>query len=142
VFLYFNLRRSYNDHQNKLRLDKYGPVVNAKRAKSGIPLIPAGWTPGYYDNRSVEWSKNDSAHGHQKKLIFLDSLHRLEFEEDTYNLKHADSVDRYVNIRTNFSKTGSVDSTDYTYYAGMNNKTISRTQADSIFKAEKIWKDY
>src|SRR4051812_31871104 len=29
----FNLRRDYNKHQNKLLLDKYGPVLNAKRAQ-------------------------------------------------------------------------------------------------------------
>ncbi|MEO7049468.1 MAG: hypothetical protein ABI091_29460, partial [Ferruginibacter sp.] len=80
--------------------------------------------------------------GHQSKLVFLDSLHQLEFEEDTYNLKHADSAHRYVNIRTYFSKSGSVDSTDYRYEAGMNNKTISRAQSDSIFKVEGIQTDY
>src|SRR5580704_9950707 len=30
---WFNLRRNYNDHQGKLLLEKFGPVLNAKRAK-------------------------------------------------------------------------------------------------------------
>ena len=141
-FSFFTLRKNYNTHQNKLRLDKYGPVLNAKRAKFGIPLIPVNWQPDYYDDRYAEWRKKDSTIGHQNKSVWLDSLHRLDYEEDTYTLKHAVSVDRYVNIRTYFTKSGSVDSTDYWYEAGMNNKTISRTQADSIFKAEKIQKDY
>jgi hypothetical protein len=139
---FFYLPRDYSKHQNKLQLDKYGPVLNARRVKLGIPVIPANWQPDFYGDRDVTWSKKDSAAGHQSKDIFLDSLHRLRFEDDTYNLKRADSVDRNLNIRTYFSKSGSVDSTDYTYEAGMNNKTISRTQADSIFKAEKIRKDY
>lgn len=137
----FTLRREYNKHQNKLQLDKYGPVLNAKRAKLGIPAIPITWQPSYSD-RDAEWSKKDSTIGHQSKLVFLDSLHRLACEEDTYNLKRAGNVNRYLNIRTYFSKSGSVDSTDYRYYAGMDNKTISRSQSDSIFKAEKIQKDY
>jgi len=139
---FFYLPRDYTKHQNKLRLDKYGPMLNARRVKLGIPVIPANWQPGSYDDREVTWSPKDSAGGHQSKLIFLDSLHRLDFEDDTYYLKRADSVKRYVDIRTYFSKSGSVDSTDYTYEAGMNNKTLSRTQADSIFKAEEIRKDY
>jgi hypothetical protein len=139
---FFYLPRDYTKHQNKLRLDKFGPVLNARRIKLGIPVIPANWQPDFYGDRDVTWSKKDSAAGHQSKDIFLDSLHRLRFEDDTYNLKRADSVDRNLNIRTYFSKSGSVDSTDYTYEAGMNNKTISRSQADSIFKAEKIGKDY
>jgi len=142
VISFFNLRKNYNDHQNKLLLNKYGPVLNAKRAKFGIPLIPAYWQPHYYGDREVDWSKKDSTIGHQNKNIYLDSLHRVESEEDTYNLKHAKSGDRYVNITTYFSESGDVDSTGYTLEAGMNNKTISRTQADSIFKAEKIGKDY
>ena len=138
----FTLSREYRNHQNKLRLDKYGPVLNTRRVKLGIPVIPGNWQPGFYDDRSVTWNPKDSAGGHQSKLIFLDSLHRLDFEEDAYNLKRADSVNRYVNIRTYFSKSGRVDSTVFWYEAGMNNKTLSRTQADSIFKAEKIRKDY
>ena len=136
------LRIEYNDHQNKLRLDKFGPVLNAHRAKLGIPIIRVNWQPGYYSRRDVEWRAKDSAIGHQSKLIFLDSLLRLEFEEDDYTLKRAGKTDRDISIRTHYSKSGSVDSTAYTYEAGMNNKTISRNQADSIFKAEKIPKDY
>jgi len=143
VFLsFFYLRRDYVKHQNKLRLDKFGPPLNARRVKLGIPVIPVNWQADYIDDQYAKWSKKDSTIGHQSKRIFLDSLHRLDWEEDDYNLKRADSVDRYVNIRTNYSKSGSVDSTDYRYEARMNNKTISRSQADSIFKAEKIQKDY
>lgn len=139
---FFNLRRDYDKHQNKLRLDKYGPVLNAERAKLGIPVIPVNWQPNYLGAWGADWRRKDSTIGHQSKLVFLDSLHQLEFEEDTYNLKHADSAHRYVNIRTYFSKSGSVDSTDYRYEAGMNNKTISRAQSDSIFKVEGIQTDY
>jgi len=139
---FFNLRRNYNDHQNKSRLDKYGPVLNARRAKFSIPVIPDNWQPQYLGDWGAEWRKKNSTIGHQNKLVFLDSLHRLKFEEDTYNLKRADSVDRDVNITTYFSKSGSVDSTSYKYEAGMNNKMISRSQADSIFRAEGIQKDY
>ncbi|MCO5945922.1 hypothetical protein [Mucilaginibacter flavidus] len=139
---FFNLRRDYNKHQNKLLLDKYGLVLNAKRAKLGIPVIPVNWQPQYLGDWGAEWRKKDSTIGHRSKLVFLDSLHRLKFEDDGYSLKHAGSVDRDVNITTYFSKSGSVDSTSYRYEAGMNNKTISRTQADSIFMVEKIQKDY
>jgi len=143
VWIFFiDLRKNYYEHQNKLRLDKYGPVLNAKRAKLGIPVIPVTWQPNYLGEWGADWRKKDSTVGHQNKLVVLDSLHRLESEEDTYNLKHADSVDRYVNIRTYFSKSGNVDSISYWYEAGMNNKTISRTQSDSLFKAEGIQKDY
>jgi hypothetical protein len=117
-------------------------VLNAKRAKLGIPVIPANWQAKYRGDWDAEWSKKDSTIGHQNKRVFLDSLHKLDFEEDTYNLKRVDSLDRYVHIRTDFSKSGSVDSTEYRYEIGMSDKTISRTQADSIFKAEKIEKDY
>ncbi len=139
---FFSLRRDYNKHEDKLRLDKYGPVLNAKRAKFGIPVIPVNWQPQYMGDWGAKWRKKDSTIGHQNKLVYLDSLHSLEYEEDTYNLKRAGGDDRYVNITTYFSKSGSVDSTSYRYDAGMNNKMISRSQADSIFKAEGIQKDY
>ena len=142
ILPFFNLRRDYVNYQNKLRLDKFGPVLNAKRAKLGIPIIPVNWQPGYYSRRDVEWRAKDSAIGHQSKFIFLDSLLRLYYEEDTYYLKHADSANRYVSVTTYYSKLGRYDSTAYRYEGGMNDKTISRVQADSIFKAEKIQKDY
>jgi len=142
LFSCFNLRREYRDHQGKLLLEKFGPMLNAKRAKLGIPIIPVDWQADYHGDWDVVWNKKDSALGHQNKRVWLDSLHRPDFEEDTYRLKDADSVSRYVNIRTEFSKSGSIKLIDYMYEAGMNNKTLSRAQADSIFKAEKIRKDY
>jgi hypothetical protein len=138
----FTLRREYRNHQGKLLLDKFGPVLNARRVKLGIPVIPVNWQADYDQDWTAVWSKKDSAIGHQNKRVLLDSLHRLDFEEDTYKLKDADSVSRYVNIRANFSKSGTVNSIEYWCEIGMNNKTLSRTQADSIFKAEKIRKDY
>lgn len=136
------LRRQYRDHQGKLLLEKFGPVLNARRVKLGIPVIPLNWQADYHGDWDVVWSEKDSLPGHQNKRVWLDSLHRLDFEEDTYKLKDADSVSRYVNIRTNFSKSGTVNAIEYWCETGMNNKTLSRTQADSIFKAEKIRKDY
>ena len=142
VFIsFFNLRKDYINHRNKLILDKFGPSLNTQRAKLGIPAIPADWQTFYYSESDGEWRKKDMKPGHQRKHIFLDTLFQPAFEEDSYNLKRGDSADRYVMIRTYYTK-GAFDSTAYTYDGGKNIQSISRFQADSIFKAEKIKKDY
>jgi hypothetical protein len=63
-------------------------------------------------------------------------------KEDEYRFKPLKNVSRHLSIST-YCSNGKEDSIVYYYDPGNNNNhKISRQQADSIFTAEKIVKDY
>jgi hypothetical protein len=122
--------------------DKFGREFNARRRKLGTPEIPADWNVDYKGRRSVDWKAKDTA-GHAVKYISIDSSCTIRSEEDFYNLKPIHGVSRDVSVFTRYAKGKGSDSISYFYEAGFNtNRQISRQQADSIFAAEKINKDY
>lgn len=128
-------------YKNKRCLDKFGTEFNLRRQKLGIPLLPADWHIDFQDSRSTDWRKKDSM-GHYYKTTLVDSLCAPEYEEDRYNLKPVRGVLRNMLILTWFDNKKHADTIRYEYTGGNSTRTITRQQADSIFAAEKIQKDY
>ncbi|MCR8556380.1 hypothetical protein KXD93_01935 [Mucilaginibacter sp. BJC16-A38] len=122
-------------------LDKFGKAFNYRRQSLGIPIIPADWTIENRGSFSVNWKGKKDIIGHTSKHISIDS-YTADYEMDWYNLKPIDSIKRSMKIRTEYAKGKGKDSIFYYFAVGDSTRTISRKQADSIFNAEKIKKDY
>lgn len=122
--------------------DKFGPEFNARRHSLGVPLIPAEWHEGYAYKHSVDWEQKDSTAGHHSKNITIDSTCALIAEYDEYCLKRVREKSRDLSILTKYARGKGVDSMVFSYYGGDTTQMITRQQADSIFAAEKIKKDY
>jgi hypothetical protein len=104
-------------------------------------VIPPDWHVDFRGTGVTDWKKNDTT-GHYWKISNADSTCALESEEDWYNFKPIKGVSRTMSIYTRFA-SGMVSGTiRFDYEVGDSTKTITRQQADSIFAAEKIQKDY
>jgi len=135
--------RDISKYKNKLCLDKFGTEFNQRRQKLGIPILPAGWRINSVGSRSIDWINKDSTTtGHFAKSSLVDSLCALEYEEDGYNLKSSRGIARHMSVLIWFDNKKRTDTIKYNYDVGDSTKTITRQQADSIFAAEKIQKDY
>ncbi|MBB3057970.1 hypothetical protein [Mucilaginibacter gotjawali] len=124
---------------------QFGPQFNTKRRNLGIPVIPEKWQIKESSEGRVRWAPADSLIGHQKKYIYIDTGCVIEEELDYYGLTSQHGNKREVMIETQFGRGRLNDSVFYYYYhddAGRRADTITRQQADSIFAAEKIRKDY
>jgi hypothetical protein len=131
----------YSNHKRDLHLQKYDTVYNKTRQSLGIPIIPVGWHTEYPSDRSVTWRGKDNAMGHEEKYIGLDSLYKIEFENDEYRFKDGNDTSR-ITIFFRYGRGRSKDSMFYWYHFADTTMTISRHHADSIFDAKKISKDY
>jgi hypothetical protein len=121
--------------------DKYGREFNKRRQTLGIPEIPADWhAEGRYDN-SIDWKGKEGVIGHESKTIFIHSC-EIYLENDEYHLKSTDTISRGISVTTKYAMAHGKDSVMFYYSVGSDNRAISRKQADSIFAAEKITKDY
>ncbi|QEC78681.1 hypothetical protein [Mucilaginibacter ginsenosidivorax] len=130
-------------YNNNVQLGKFGRVFNPTRRRLGVPEIPVDWYIKYKGNRFVEWQAKDTTIGHQSKYVSLeDAVWKIELEVDDYKLKPIDSVSRNISIRTIYAHGKAKDSIFYNFNPGDSSRLISRLQADSIFAAEKIRKDY
>ncbi len=129
-------------YQRVICQDSFGLVFNSKRRQLGAPEIPADWHIVNRYSRSVNWNAKDSV-GHYQKYISIDSTCSISLEDDDYNLKPVNGLERSVSITTKYAKgRGARDSLFYYYRSGDSTQHISRKQADSIFALEKIKKDY
>jgi len=121
--------------------DKFGREFNKTRRSLGVPEIPADWIMEDRDRFSVVWQRKAHTIGHQSKYISIETC-VLKYEDDSYNLKPFDTIKRRVTINTQYARGKSKDSLFYHYEVGDSTRSISKKQADSIFDAEKIKKDY
>ena len=122
--------------------DRFGPEFNTRRRRLGIPEIPADWHVKYKWRGYVEWEAKDTT-GHALKYVDIDSSCAIKSEYDEYNLKTVKGKTRSISIDIRYGKGRVNDSIFYRYDAGSDIvRDISRQQADSIFAAEKIKKDY
>jgi hypothetical protein len=128
---------SVDQYKHNLILDNLGKDFNPRRRALGLPVIPAGWYIKNRDRHSTDWRGNDTT-GHYWKMTMVDSTYTLDFEEDEYQLKAGGDI----MIQARFSKGNKLDSISYSYEEGSNSRPITHQQADSIFAAEKIQKDY
>ena len=129
-------------YNNIVQLDKFGRVFNPTRRRLGVPEIPANWKIESRRDRSVSWVSTDTTIGHQSKEIYIDSVYNVDFEDDRYKLRPIDSVSRSISITSQYARGKAKDSIFYYFNPGDSTRLISRQQADSIFAAEKIKKDY
>ena len=64
------------------------------------------------------------------------------FENDEYTLRPLHGKKRDMNVFAKYASGKAKDSVFFSYFNGDTTRTLSRQQADSIFAAEKIKKDY
>ncbi|HWZ02762.1 MAG TPA: hypothetical protein VNX40_04070 [Mucilaginibacter sp.] len=125
---------------------QFGPEFNAKRRSLGTPIIPANWQIKESSEGRMLWQPADSVAGHQRKYIHIDTGCGIEDEYDYYDFLNQHGYKRTIRIETQFGRGRQRDSIFYYCYynndAGSHTDTLSRQQADSIFAAEKIKKDY
>ncbi|WP_439696706.1 hypothetical protein ACFGVS_29630 [Mucilaginibacter sp. AW1-7] len=143
--LFWMIFMGYKDiskYNNNVHLNKFGLVFNDTRRRLGVPEIPIDWNVKYKWNRFVEWQAKDTTIGHQSKEIYIDSVYNVDFEDDRYKLKSIDSVSRSISITSRYARGKAKDSIFYNFNPGDSTRLISRQQADSVFAAEKIKKDY
>jgi len=144
--LFWMVYMGYKDiskYNNNVHLNKFGLVFNDARQRLGVPEIPIDWYIKYKGNRFVEWQAKDTTIGHQsKRIIIEDSVWKIELEDDQYKLKPIGGVSRDMSIRIQYAHGKAKDSMFYYFNPGDSSRLISRQQADSIFAAEKIRKDY
>ncbi|CAN5444870.1 hypothetical protein BH09BAC6_BH09BAC6_07900 [soil metagenome] len=143
IFLGYYFYRDVAKYNQSVCQDKFGWEFNERRRKLGVPEIPADWNIESRGNRSMDWKGKESATGHESKYISIDSTCRIEMELDDYKLKTINGVSRDLSISTRYKNGKGSDSVFYSYYeAGDYKGLISRQQADSIFYADRINKDY
>ncbi|HZX59549.1 MAG TPA: hypothetical protein VFE54_12515 [Mucilaginibacter sp.] len=141
LFIGFWGYRDLEKYKSNICDDRFGREFNVRRRRLGVPEIPADWHVDRKERGHVTWKAKDSV-GHTDKSIWIDSTCAIEFEIDGYKLKCIDSVSRDMSISTYFARGKASDSIIYRYGLGDSTRLISRQQADSIFAAEKIKKDY
>jgi len=131
----------YSNHKRDLRLQKYDTAYNKTRQSLGIPIIPVGWHTKYPSDRSVAWHGKDDVLGHKEKYITLDSLYKIESEIDEYRFINSSDTSG-ITIFFKYGRGRLKDSIFYYCHFADTTIKISRHQADSIFDAKKIRKDY
>jgi hypothetical protein len=132
----------YSKYKRDLRLEKFGLVYNKTRQNLGIPIIPADWHTERPGDRSIEWQGKEGVLGHEEKYIVLDSLNKMKYERDEYNFKGVHDTSRSISILFDYARGKSKDSIHYWYNLKDTTLTLTGHQADSIFDAAKIRKDY
>jgi hypothetical protein len=130
-------------YNSEAHQERFGREYNARRHSLGIPELPVGWYVESRDKYSVRWKAKDTI-GHISKRVTFYVNYAIEFEDDNYNLKPVKGVHRNLSVRTEYNYDNGRDSISYWYQVGSDNHywDITRQQADSIFAAEKIKKDY
>lgn len=143
--LFWFIYMGYKDvskYNRNVHQDKFGLAFNVTRRRLGIPEIPTNWQIESRWDRSVNWRARDTIIGHQSKGVYFDSSFNVVTEVDYYRLKPIDSVSRDMSISVDFGHGKIKDSIFYNFNPGDSTRSISRQQADSIFAAEKIKRDY
>jgi hypothetical protein len=122
--------------------DKFGREFNARRRRLSTPEIPADWHVKDKGRGYVEWEAKDTI-GHTRKRINIDSSCTIMYEYDEYKLEPVKGKIRSISIETRYLTRKGIDPVSYLYEPGIDtSRYITQQQADSIFAAEKIKKDY
>ncbi|MGN6178554.1 MAG: hypothetical protein ACTHNW_05205 [Mucilaginibacter sp.] len=141
---YFAGYKEIARYNRDIRQEKFGLVLNKNRQKLGVPIIPDNWKMRYHfsDREFTWWKGAKDTIGHLSKDIDLDSLSRIIREDDSYHFYPKKDTSRDLLISTYYSHKNDLDSIIYYFENGNNSRKITRQQADSLFAAEKIAKDY
>lgn len=138
---YFGYKQIEKYNRN-VCLAKFGPEFNNRRQGLGIPVIPPNWHVEISGNLYARWQAKDSIIGHESKRIEVGPNCTVESEYDEYDLRSVQKKSRSLSIYTEYTKGKSKDSISYSFTFGDSTRNLTRQQADSIFAAEKIKKDY
>jgi hypothetical protein len=135
--------REIKKYKNNNCQDKVGREFNERRRRMEVPVIPPGWqNKARYGDGDARWHGKEGVIGHEGKIIYFASDCVIDFERDDYNFKPSGNVSRSLSILTKYAKGKGRDTISFDYTVGDSTRTIIRQQADSIFAAEKIQKDY
>ena len=121
---------------------RFGVEFNKYRHRMGVPELPSDWEGDLKREGSVLWKSKNKTIGHTEKYIRIDSTCNLLYEDDEYQLKSTNKKERSLNIRRTYQFNKSIDSIVYSYSLGDSTIHLNNKQADSLFTAEKIKKDY
>lgn len=142
LFLFFLGYREIDRYKNYICDAQFGREFNKRRHRLGTPEIPSDWHVDWQGLRVVDWKAKDTM-GHTGKNIGIDSTCAIMYENDEYKLKPINGKTRSISIATRYARGKRHDSVSYWYEPGIDtNRYITRHQADSIFAAENIKKDY
>ncbi|MGZ3832118.1 MAG: hypothetical protein ACXVB0_01250, partial [Mucilaginibacter sp.] len=105
-------------------------------------IIPPNWHIKNKDEHSTWWIGKEIVIGHESKIVTYSDC-ELDGELDFYFFKIQQIQDRVITIEYKYiNKNRNKDSVIYKYQIGDHASVITKERADSIFKAEKIVKDY
>ncbi len=147
IFVAYYGYKSISDYRRNVCQDKFAWVFNKQRQILGVPCIPNDWKIRFRGTKDVEWWKSEKdTVGHVSKDISIDSACNIVFENDGYNFRSVKrGFSRNLTIMSFYAKGKALklDSIIYRYEPVDNHyQKITRQQADSLFTAEKIKKDY
>jgi hypothetical protein len=146
--IYFLGYKEIKKYQDEELAYQFGADYNAIRHKLGVPAIPVNWWLENSNKEVAVWEcKKGDTIGHTSKYISIDSTYKVVYEDDNYSFKPIKKGDhsRYLSIRSYFAKGKilKIDSIVYSYESSYDHpKNITRPQADSLFAAEMVAKDY
>ncbi|BAU52644.1 hypothetical protein [Mucilaginibacter gotjawali] len=122
--------------------NSFGTEFNGKRKELHIPIIPSDWPVYHKDENSTIWQEPKVKKGHGFKLVAYHGC-ELDLEEDHYYFSSKKLQDTVLTMDHSYvNSQRKRDSTIFTLHRGNRLDTITRKQADSIFIAYKIDKDY
>ena len=122
--------------------NKFGLEFNSSRILKHIPVIPANWKIKQRDFSMIWWMGKELVIGHESKRVVFSGC-EVDEEIDDYFFSLQQLQERFLQIRFKYAnaKRGK-DSISFMYQVGNNATFITSQQADSIFKINKIKKDY
>lgn len=138
VFTYFQVRSAIEYRCQSA----FGPELNARRQKLNVAIIPSNWVVRDRDHvHTWWWIGKDYIPGHKSKVVVYHGCDIVS-EYDTYYIKpRSGKQQRWLEVEYVYANARHPDSTKYTYQVEDRANLISKDQADSLFKAEKISKD-
>lgn len=121
----------------------FGLELNERRIKLKIPILPSNFKVYIKDEHSTMWESPKVKKGHGFKVIVYDDC-ELDGEEDHFYFSSKNIQDTVLEIDYRYINSHRTkDSTIFTFQIKDHPAdTITSKQADSIFKAYKINRDY
>ncbi len=142
LLLISHLITDVGKYKTKICQDKFGMEFNKRRLSLGVPIIPEDWKINEQNEYHVEWKQTIDTIGHISKVITTEADCSIDRDVDYYNFKPVKGVKRKLIIRNYYPQGEGKDTISYDFYCGKEPKELSRKQADSLFTAEKLNKDY
>jgi hypothetical protein len=122
--------------------NKFGIAYNSKRRNLHIPVIPDTWKIKQRDLNMIWWMGKELVIGHESKRVTFSGC-EIDEETDDYFFSLQQTQDRTLQIRYKYANSQrKKDSISFRYKIGYYAKFITAHQADSIFKINKMEKDY